>query len=78
MDLQNNASSCSRVMVDLLTWNAIVAFSEQCEAKLVHEVFLLYLVVSSALAIGSCKSAAKLHLASSQSSHYRRARPLIL
>ncbi len=24
----------SRVMVDLLTWNAIVAFSEQCEAKL--------------------------------------------
>ncbi len=39
----------SRVMVDLLTWNAIVAFSEQCEAKLVHVVLLLYLVVSSAL-----------------------------
>ncbi len=33
----------SRVMVDLLTWNAIVAFSEQCEAKLVHVVLLLYL-----------------------------------
>ncbi len=33
------------------TWNAIVAFSEQCIAKLVHEVLLpvLYLVVSSAL-----------------------------
>ncbi len=29
--------------LDLLTWNAIVAFSEQCEAKLVHEVLLLYL-----------------------------------
>ncbi len=28
------------------TWNA---FSEQCEAKLVHGVLLLYLVVSSAL-----------------------------
>ncbi len=41
----------SRVMVDLLTWNAIVdlAFSEQCEAKLVHVVLLLYLAVSSAL-----------------------------
>ncbi len=40
----------SRVMVDLLTWNAaIVAFSEQCEAKLVHVVLLFYLVVSSAL-----------------------------
>ncbi len=35
--------------LDLLTWNAIVAFSEQCEAKLVHVVLLLYLVVSSAL-----------------------------
>ncbi len=33
-------------MVDLLTWNAIVAFSE---AKLVHVVLLFYLVVSSAL-----------------------------
>ncbi len=32
----------SRVMaIDLLTWNAIVAFSEQCEAKLVHVVLLL-------------------------------------
>ncbi len=28
---------------------AIVAFSEQCEAKLVHVVLLLYLAVSSAL-----------------------------
>ncbi len=59
----------SRVMVDLLTWNAIVAFSEQCEAKVVHVVLLFYLVVSSictrTLAIGSCKSekrAATLHL----------------
>ncbi len=34
----------------LVTWNAIVAFSEQCVAKLVHGVLLLYLVVSSALA----------------------------
>ncbi len=25
----------------LLTWNAIVAFSEQCVAKLVHGVLLL-------------------------------------
>ncbi len=39
----------SRVMATLLTWNAIVAFSEQSEAKLVHGVLLLYLVVSSAL-----------------------------
>ncbi len=39
----------SRVMARLLTWNAIVAFSEQCEAKLVHGVLLLYLAVSSAL-----------------------------
>ncbi len=31
----------SRVMVDLLTWNAIVAFSEQCEAKLVRSVATL-------------------------------------
>ncbi len=36
----------SRVMA---TWNAIVAFSEQCEVKLVHVVLLLYLAVSSAL-----------------------------
>ncbi len=33
----------------LFTWNDIVAFSEQCVAKLVHVVLLLYLVVSSAL-----------------------------
>ncbi len=33
----------SRVMASLL------AFSEQCEAKLVHVVLLLYLAVSSAL-----------------------------
>ncbi len=37
----------SRVMVDLLTWNTIVAFSEQCEAKLVHVLSIH--VVSSAL-----------------------------
>ncbi len=36
-------------MACLLTWNAIVAFSEQCVAKLVHGVLLLYLVVSSVL-----------------------------
>ncbi len=36
----------SRVMaIGLLTWNAIVAFSEQYEAKLVHGVLLFYLVV---------------------------------
>ncbi len=29
--------------------HTIVAFSEQCEAKLVHVVLLLYLAVSSAL-----------------------------
>ncbi len=39
----------SRVMARFATWNAIVAFSEQCEAKLVHVVLLLYLAVSSAL-----------------------------
>ncbi len=52
-----------------------VAFSEQCEAKLVHVVLLLYLAVSSAL---ECYLlvAAKLHLASSHL--YRRARPLEL
>ncbi len=37
------------VWLDLLTWNVIVAFSEQCEAKFVHVVLLLYLAVSSAL-----------------------------
>ncbi len=52
MDLQSNASFSSYIAY----WNAIVAFSEQCEAKLVHGVLLLYLVFSSALAIGSCKS----------------------
>ena len=41
---------CSRGMpIVLLTWNAIAAFSEECVAKLVHGVLLLYLVVSSAL-----------------------------
>ncbi len=45
MDLQNNASFSNYIA----TWNAIVAFSEECEAKLVHGVLLLYLVVSSAL-----------------------------
>ncbi len=51
----------------LCSW-VLVALVEQCVAKLVHGVLLLYLVVSSALertlAIGSCKSekrAAKLH-----------------
>ncbi len=40
----------SRVMpIVLLTWNVIAAFSEECVAKLVHGVLLLYLVVSSAL-----------------------------
>ena len=29
----------------LLTWNAIAAFSEECVAKLVHQVLLLHLVV---------------------------------
>ncbi len=38
-----------RLWLDLLTWNAIVAFSEQCEAKLVHVVLLLPLAVNSAL-----------------------------
>ncbi len=31
------------------TWNAIAAFSEECVAKLVHQMLLLYLVISSAL-----------------------------
>ncbi len=31
----------------LLTWNAIAAFSEECVAKLVHQVLLLHLVVSN-------------------------------
>ena len=59
----------------LLTSNAIVAFSEQCVAKLVREVLLLYSVVSSrTLAIGTCsckseKRAIELHLAVS-CSHY--------
>ncbi len=48
-DLQNNASFSSLIWLDLLTWNAIVAFSDQCEAKLVHVVLLLYLAISSAL-----------------------------
>ncbi len=51
MDLQNNASFLE-LWLDLLTSNAIVtivAFSEQCEAKLVHVVLLLNLAVSSAL-----------------------------
>ncbi len=42
-------SVCLCRVLDLLTWNAIVAFSEQCIVKLVHVVLLLYLVVSSAL-----------------------------
>ncbi len=47
----------------LLTLKASVAFSEQCEAKLVLGVLLLYLVVSSALVAARLKRAAKLHLA---------------
>ncbi len=35
----------------LITWNAIVAFSEQCVAKLVHGVLLLYLVVTCSSAL---------------------------
>ncbi len=45
MDLQNNAW----FSIVLLIWSAIAAFSEECVAKLVHGVLLLYLVVSSAL-----------------------------
>ena len=44
MDLQNNAS-----VIAYNTWNAIAAYSEQCVAKLVYGVLLLYLVASSAL-----------------------------
>ncbi len=56
-----------RSRVSLLTWNAIVAFSEQYVAKLVHGVATLLSssLCTSTLAIGSCKSekrAAKLHL----------------
>ncbi len=39
----------SRVIARFASWNAIVAFSKQCDAKLVHVVLLLYLAVSSAL-----------------------------
>ncbi len=49
MDLRNNASFSSYAYSFLLT---ITAFSEECVAKLVHGVLLLYLVlivVSSAL-----------------------------
>ena len=38
----------SRVMPGFITGNAIAAFSEECVAKFVHGVLLLYLVVSSA------------------------------
>ncbi len=40
--------STQGIKFSFLTWNAIVAFSEQCVAKLVHGVLVLYLVVSSA------------------------------
>ena len=43
MDLKNNGSF--ELWLDLLTWNAIVAISEQCVAKLVHGVLLLYLAM---------------------------------
>ncbi len=39
----------SRVMARFAYLDAIVAFSEQWEAKHVHVVLLLYLAVSSAL-----------------------------
>ncbi len=39
----------SPVIARLPTWNAIVAFSEQCVAKLLCGVLLINLVVSSAL-----------------------------
>ncbi len=47
MDLQNNASFSSYGRFAYFECH-IVAFSEQCEAKLVHVVLLFYLVVSSA------------------------------
>ncbi len=38
----------SRVMpIVLLTWTSIAAFSEECVAKLVYRVLLLYLVESA-------------------------------
>ncbi len=40
---ENNASFSS--YAGLLTWNAIVAFLEQCVAKLVYVVLLLYVHV---------------------------------
>ncbi len=39
----------TRVMLTFAYLNGIAAFSEECIAKLVHRVLLLYLVVSSAL-----------------------------
>ncbi len=53
----------SRVMARFAYLECIVAFSEQCVAKLVHVVLLLYL--TRTLAIGSYKSekrAAKMRL----------------
>ncbi len=59
VDLQNNASSLSFGRLGLLTWNAIVAFSEQCIAKLGHGVLLLYLLLVAA------KVRTKLHICTS-------------
>ncbi len=39
VDLQNNALFVSYGYVHLITWNAIVALSEQCVEKFVHVVF---------------------------------------
>ncbi len=39
----------SRVMARFAYLECLVAFSEQCVAKLVHRVLLLYVVVSSTL-----------------------------
>ncbi len=57
----------SSLWLDLLTWNAIVAFSEQCEAKLVH------VLCTRTLAIGSCTSD-KRAVAVQQQPLYSRAR----
>ncbi len=38
-------ASFSSYSLSLLTWNAVVAFSEWCVAKFFHGVLLLYVVV---------------------------------
>ncbi len=49
----------SRVIARFAYLECHLAFSEQCVAKLVHVVLLLYLAVSSPLAIGSCLTVRK-------------------